>query len=59
MPPMELPATVGANLHVKVVLWPAGIETGSVKPLTEYPAPAVVMDEIETAAPPVLVTVMV
>ena len=59
MLPLALPADVGANLALNVVLNPAPNVNGAVIPVVLKPAPAAVTAEIVTVAPPPFVSVMV
>jgi hypothetical protein len=59
MLPLTLPADVGANLALNVVLNPAPNVSGAVIPVVLKPAPAAVTEEIVTVALPPLVRVMV
>ena len=56
--PVALPAVVGANCAVKVVLPPALIVTGTVNPVMLNPVPDALAAEIVTLAVPELVSVM-
>lgn len=58
MLPLALPAVVGANCALKVVLNPAPKVSGVLKPLMLIPAPDAEAPEIVTLAVPVFVTVM-
>lgn len=53
--PLALPAVVGVNVTVKLVLAPAARFTGVVMPLRVNPLPLTVADEIVTLEPPVFV----
>ena len=55
--PLALPADVGSNETLNVVLCPAVSVTGVVMPLKLKPVPVTATCEIETLVPPVLVTV--
>jgi hypothetical protein len=55
--PLVLAAVCGANVTVKVALWPAVSVTGAVIPLNVNPVPLIPICEIVTLEPPVLVTV--
>ena len=55
MPPVALPALVGANVTVRVAVWEGFTVAGTVMPLTLKPLPLVVMAEMWTAALPVFV----
>jgi hypothetical protein len=55
--PLAAPTLAGANLVVKVTLWPAVRVSGSVSPLVENTAPVKLACEIVTVDPPVLVRV--
>ena len=55
--PLTVPADRGANLTVKVALWPAVRVTGVEIPLRLNPVPLIPTWEIVTVEPPVLVTV--
>jgi hypothetical protein len=57
--PLNVPADVGANFTVKVVLCPGVNVTGGVIPEMLYPVPAVPTAEIVALVPPVFVTVSV
>jgi len=57
--PEKLPAAVGANFALKVVLAPAATVAGRVRPLTLKPVPLAVNCEIVRAAVPLLVSVNV
>jgi hypothetical protein len=57
MLPLTVPADPGANVTVKVALWPAVSVAGVVMPLRVKPAPLVATWEIVTLEPPVLVIV--
>jgi hypothetical protein len=57
--PANVPADVGANITVKVVLCPGVSVTGGVIPEMLYPAPATATAEIVALVPPVFVTVSV
>ena len=57
MLPLALPATVGANLAVKDVFWPALTVTGTVRPVMLKPAPEALAAEIVTLADPEFVKV--
>src|SRR5580698_962588 len=59
MLPLALPADVGANLALNVVLNPAPNVSGAVIPVVLKPVPAAVTAEIVTVAPPPFVSVMV
>jgi hypothetical protein len=59
MLPLALPAEVGANLALNVVLSPAPNVTGVVIPVVLKPAPVTVTAEIVTVAVPPFVRVMV
>jgi hypothetical protein len=59
MLPLALPAAVGANLALNVVLNPAPNVSGVVIPVVPNPAPATVTEEIVTVALPPFVSVMV
>jgi hypothetical protein len=59
MLPLALPADVGANLALNVVLSPAPNVTGVVIPVVLKPAPVTVTAEIVTVAVPPFVRVMV
>jgi hypothetical protein len=58
MLPLALPAVVGANCALNVVLRPAPKVTGVLNPLILIPAPDAVAPEIVTLAVPVFVNVM-
>lgn len=55
--PVTLPAEVGANLTVNVVLWLGASVIGAVMPLSVKPVPPTLTWEIVTLVPPELVTV--
>ena len=57
--PAKLPAVVGANKTLKVVVPAAAIVAGSVSPLTLYAAPLTDNSEIVRGAVPVFVIVKV
>jgi hypothetical protein len=59
MLPLALPADVGANLALKVVLSPAPNVSGAVIPVVLKPAPVTVTAEIVAVAEPPFVRVMV
>jgi hypothetical protein len=59
MLPLTLPAAVGANLALNVVLSPAPSVSGAVIPVLLKPAPVTVTAEIVTVAVPPFVRVMV
>jgi len=54
--PLALPADCGANVAVKVTLWPAARVSGKLRPLMLNPIPATVACERVTLEPPLLVT---
>jgi hypothetical protein len=56
---VNVPADVGANITVKVVLCPGVSATGGAIPEMLYPAPAAPTAEIVALVPPVFVTVSV
>jgi hypothetical protein len=58
MLPLALPAVVGANCALNVVLSPAPNVTGVLNPLILIPAPDAVAPEIVTLAVPEFVSVM-
>ena len=55
--PVTLPAELGPNAALNVVLLPAAMVTGAVIPEVLNPVPVVVTDEIVTLAPPPFVSV--
>ena len=57
--PFNVPAVVGANTALKVVLAPAATVFGVVKPVTLYPAPLTVSCEMVSVPLPVFVRVNV
>ena len=57
--PEALPATVGAKVTVKLVVWPAVRVRGSESPLMLKPAPVTVACETVTVPVPLLVRVTV
>ena len=57
--PASLPAALGANCTVKLVLAPAASVIGSVDPLIVYPVPEITAELIVAAALPVLESVIV
>jgi hypothetical protein len=57
--PLNVPAEVGANFTVNVVLCPGVNVTGGVTPEMLNPVPAAVAAEIVALVPPVFVTVSV
>jgi hypothetical protein len=57
--PLNVPADVGANFTVNVVLCPGVSVTGGVIPEMLNPVPAAVAAEIVALVPPVFVTVSV
>jgi hypothetical protein len=57
--PANVPADVGANFTVKVVLCPGVSVTGGVMPETLNPVPVAATAEIVALVPPVFVTVSV
>lgn len=57
--PLTLPAEVGENMTLKLILCPAFSVAGKVRPFVLNPEPVAVAAEIVTAAPPELVRVSV
>ena len=55
--PLTAPAVVGANTTLKVTLWFAVSVAGSVRPVTDRPAPVTFACVMVTEAPPTLVSV--
>ena len=55
--PVAAAAVVGANVTLKLALWPAAKVTGAVIPLRVNPVPVMLTWDIVTLDPPVLVTV--
>ena len=55
--PLRLPAAVGENVVLNVVLCPAPRVAGRFGPVTVNPVPVAAADEIVTATPPVFVIV--
>lgn len=54
--PLKVPVAVGANLMLRLALWPAGIEIGNVAPTRLNDAPATVAFVTDMAVPPVFET---
>jgi hypothetical protein len=57
--PVTLPAEVGANTTLKVLIWPGPMLRGRVRPDVPNPAPATLALEIVTLAVPPFCSVMV
>jgi len=57
--PVNVPALVGANFTVNVVLCPAVNVTGGVIPVTLYPVPVAATAEMVALVPPVFLIVSV
>ena len=55
--PLLFPALVGANVTVKLVVWPGVRLAGAVQPVNVKPVPVMLCAVIETAAVPVFVNV--
>ena len=59
MPPVTWPVAVGANVALKVALWPTVKVIGKARPVTLKPAPVTVACETMTLPVPVLLSVTV